>query len=114
VADSRQAVIEGDLDAALEDARDAASLEPWAATPHLQQALVLEEKGEFTAAAHEAALAVEKEPFNWEHRWTLSRIEEAGGNKDQATFNFYAARELNRLAPYFTRDQDASALTPLE
>ena len=47
--DSRDAAADGRLAAALEDSRTAERLQPYAATPHLQQALVLEQAGALAA-----------------------------------------------------------------
>ena len=49
--DSRAAAADGRLDAALQDSRTAERLQPYAATPHLQRALVLEQAGALAAAA---------------------------------------------------------------
>ena len=62
---SRTAVAEGRLDDALDAADDAISIQPYAATPRLQAALVLERLGRFDEAASLATEATERESTNW-------------------------------------------------
>ncbi len=62
---SEQDVNRGRLDSALSEARSAADIQPYAATPRLQEALVLERQGKFGQAAAAARLATPKESTNW-------------------------------------------------
>ena len=70
---ARQAPAPGDSPEAIARADDARSLEPWAATPWLQLALVNELAGDFDAAALAAREATEREPTNWRPWLVLSR-----------------------------------------
>lgn len=85
----------GDLDSALEEARSARNVEPAAATPRLQEALVLETKGDFAAAAAAARAATERESTNWRTWLVLARIEAERGDADAAIRYFQHARSLN-------------------
>ncbi len=76
---SEQDVSQGRLDAALSEARSAADVQPYAATPRLQEALVLERQGKFDQAAAAARQATEKESTNWRTFFVLSRIEAERG-----------------------------------
>jgi hypothetical protein len=69
---------------ALDNARDAADIQPYTATPYMQQALLLEHDGELGAAADAARTATENEPTNWLTWHLLSQIEEERGHKDAA------------------------------
>lgn len=100
---SQAAVRGGDYAAALEDARSAQNVEPAAATPRLQQALVLELMGDFAAAEAAAREAVDRESTNWRLWLVLSRIAAENGNADAAVDAYKEARNLNPLGEIFER-----------
>jgi hypothetical protein len=99
---SKENVDAGNLSAALSDAEAAADRTPWAATPDLQQALVLELQGDLDAAAARARAATEDEPTNWQNWFVLSRIERARGSRTAAAQAYEEARELNPRSPLFS------------
>ncbi len=103
VRESESEVRAGELSTALEDARSAQRVEPWAATPRLQQALVLELQGRLDAAAAAAVAATERESTNWRTFLVLSRIEAERGNADASIAAYRKARSLNPLSPLFQR-----------
>lgn len=103
IRDSEAAVREGDLEAALADARSAENVEPGAATPRLQQALVLELQGNLPAASEAAREATDRESTNWRTWLVLSRIEAERGNADAALAAYRKAKSLNPLSPLFDR-----------
>lgn len=103
VRSSESAVRSGNLSAALEDARSAQNVQPDAATPRLQQALVLEIQGELPAAAAAAKGATERESTNWRTWLVLSRIEAEQGHADAAIAAYRKAKSLNPLSPIFER-----------
>jgi O-Antigen ligase len=92
-----------DLSAALDDARSAQNVEPGAASPRLQQALVLETEGELPAAAAAARAATDRESTNWQLWMVLSRIEAQRGNTAAAISDYEKARSLNPRSPLFAR-----------
>jgi hypothetical protein len=106
VRDSESAVRAGDLTAALTDARSAENVQPGAATPRLQQALILEIEGDLPAAAAAARAATERESTNWRPWLVLSRIEAERGRVDPAVSAYRKAKSLNPLSPLFDRDGD--------
>ena len=73
----------GDTEEALEHARDAADAQPYAATPYMQEALLLAGQESLTEAAEAARAATENEPTNWFTWDVLRQIEEARG-RDKA------------------------------
>jgi len=93
----------GDLSAALEDARSAQNVEPGAATPRLQQALVLELTGDFAGAEAAARQAVDREETNWRNWLVLSRIAAENGNPAASVDAYKEARALNPEAEVFQR-----------
>ncbi len=106
VRDSESAVRSGDLETALTDARSAENVQPGAATPRLQQALVLEIEGNLPAAAGAARAATERESTNWRTWLVLSRIEAERGHVDPAVAAYRKAKSLNPLSPLFDRSGD--------
>ncbi|HET6494522.1 MAG TPA: hypothetical protein VFH61_04045, partial [Thermoleophilia bacterium] len=86
---------------ALERARDAATIQPYAASPHLQEALLLELRGEVDAAVRAARLATVEEPTNWRTWFVLSRLEARAGDAEGSVAAFRIARDLNPRSPLF-------------
>jgi hypothetical protein len=91
------------LDSALADARTASDVQPYAASPYLQQALVFELGGDYDAAAAAAAQATEEEPTNWRTWFVLSRIEAERGDPKAAVEAFNEARSLNPKSLLFSQ-----------
>jgi cytochrome c-type biogenesis protein CcmH/NrfG len=92
-----------DLEQALDSARRGTEIEPWAASPKLQEALVLELQGSLNAAATAARAATDEEPVNWRTWLVLSRLEAFRGNSDEAVAAYREARSLNPRSPLFAR-----------
>jgi Flp pilus assembly protein TadD len=97
--DSRDAAAAGNLAGALEDARAAQRVQPDAATPHLQQALVLEEAGALPDAATAARAATVEEPTNWRTWFVLARINARRGEDAPALSELRKAHRLNPRSP---------------
>lgn len=95
VRQSQDAAQDGNVQGALDDARSAQNVMPDAASPYLQQALVLESAEDFDAAATEIASATEKEPHNWRLWLVRSRIEAERGQATPAVTFYRTARSLN-------------------
>src|SRR5206468_3164205 len=101
VRDSQAAASRGKATKALADARTAASIEPQAATPDLQQALVFERAGQLDTAARYASRAAAREPRNWRPWLTLSRVEAERGHAAASVAAYRHARTLDRRSPIF-------------
>lgn len=91
----------GDLSAALRDARSAQNAQPDAASPRLQEALVLEAQGDLAGAAVAARAATERESTNWRTWLVLSRIEAELGDAPAAVRYYRKARSLNPFSELF-------------
>jgi O-Antigen ligase len=89
----------GDLAAALEAARSAQNAQPSAASPRLQQALVLEAQGMLPSAAESARAATDRESTNWRTWLVLARIEAERGRASAAVRDYRRAKSLN---PHFS------------
>jgi hypothetical protein len=93
----------GDLGAAFAAAQKAQNVQPDAAAPRLQEALVLEEQGNLPAAAAAAHAATERESTNWRNWLVLSRIEAERGRAAAAVSSYREARSLNPRSELFAR-----------
>jgi O-Antigen ligase len=91
----------GNLTAALGDARSAQNVEPGAASPRLQRALVLELLGDFEGAEIAAREATDRESTNWRNWLVLSRIAAEAGHAGTAVAAYEEARALNPHASVF-------------
>lgn len=91
---SQDAVENGDRAAALRHATRATEAEPWAATPYVQRALVLEGQGRLKAAAVDLRRAVDREPENWRQQLLLARVETERGRLRAALDAYDRAQQL--------------------
>ena len=96
---SQSAAQSGNLQAALSDALTAQSLEPYAATPRLQEALVYEALHDFGAASAAITQATDRAPLNWQLWLIRSRIQAEDGHARAAVRDFRRAHALNPLSP---------------
>jgi len=93
--ESQRAARAGELDDALASARSAVRLQPHAATPRLQEALVLELAGKPEGALEAARAATERESTNWRTWLVRSRLAAEADRPAEALEAFERARELN-------------------
>lgn len=89
----------GDLDGARAAAVSARTLQPWAASPHLQLALVDERRGDLRAARSAIAEAIERDRLDWRLWLTAARIDSASGFDRAARAKLDRAVELNPRSP---------------
>jgi O-antigen ligase len=99
--DSQAEVRAQDLAAALGEARTAEDIEPYAASPSLQQALVLELQGDLDGALAAAQEATDREPTNWRTWLVLSQLEAQADNPTGAIEAYREARSLNPRSELF-------------
>jgi hypothetical protein len=99
--DSQSLALRGQLGPALARARDAAKLQPYAATPQMQQALVLEQAGDIPHALTPALRATQDEPTNWRTWLVLSRLQARAGNVPAALAAYRRAHALNPHSAIF-------------
>jgi O-antigen ligase len=92
---SRDAAAAGNLPSAVEHADTARSIEPWAASPYVQLALVAEAERDYETAAERLTQAIDREDRNWQLYYLRSRVERADGDTAAAEADVARARELN-------------------
>ncbi|MGH2964541.1 MAG: O-antigen ligase family protein [Solirubrobacterales bacterium] len=103
LGNSRQEASAGNLKAAAQAAHDAITIEPWAAGPRLQLALVEELGGNLRAANREISEAIDRAPDNWQLWFVRTRLDVKSGNVDGARRALERARELNPRAPFLSQ-----------
>ena len=99
--DSQDAAAQGRLDVALADSRTAERVQPYGATPHLQQALVREQAGQLDPAAEAARAATREEPTNWRTWLVLARLDARRGAVGHALEELRTAQRLNPRSSLF-------------
>jgi tetratricopeptide (TPR) repeat protein len=95
----------GNLQAALDAARHAHDLQPYAGAPLLQQALVLELMHNYGTAANAARDATRADAKNWRPWLVLSRLEAERDHQRDAVSAYLRARSLNPRSPLFPGTQ---------
>ena len=98
---SRELFESGDSPAALDAARSAGDLNPWAATPLVQEALILNAGGRPDGAVRSAREATAKEPRDWRTWFVLTGVAAVAGRPGEASSAFERARALNPRGALF-------------
>ena len=101
VRESQAAADRGNLNAALADSIAAVRVQPYAASAHLQEALVLEAAGDLGPAATAARVATTDSPTDWTTWLTLARIDARHGDDADALAALGRARSLNPYSALF-------------
>lgn len=93
----------GDLAAALASADQARRLQPYASTPQLQRALVLELAGSLDGAATSVSEAIRSSPQDWRLWLVRSRVQAKRGKAAASVADYRRARTLNPRSSIFAR-----------
>ena len=101
IGDSQAAVERRDAEKALDDALAARALQPWAASPYLQLALVEEQTGDLASAREWIGEAIERDALDWRLWLVRTRLETKAGAVDDARRSLRRAAELNPRSPLF-------------
>jgi hypothetical protein len=101
ISQSQAEVRAGNLSSALDDARTARDIQPYSGTASLQEALVLELRGDLDGAAAAAQTATSQESQNWQNWVVLSRLETERGNVSEAVSAYHTAKALNPRSTLF-------------
>jgi len=95
ISSSQAAAARGDLVAAVKDAADARSIQPWSATPYVQLALIQEQAGNLGSARVWIRRAISRDRDDWQLWLTAVRIETEQGAVVAARRSLAEARALN-------------------
>ena len=98
---SQAAARRGDLSDALAAAKRARNIQPWAATPYLQLALVSEEAGALPSARAWIGMAIARDRSDWRLWLASARIDTRLGRVQAAERSLRRAVELNPRSPLF-------------
>lgn len=112
IRESRAAFNARDFPRAMSKAQEAVDSEPWASSPFVQRALVLERQRDYAAAVYDLARARQRAPEDWRIPLLLARVEARRGDAAAALAAYRQARELRPLGQFFsqrvrTRKDDA-------
>ena len=95
---SRAEAEDGDFEAAIDSAQNAADLEPWAAEPRFQLAYLFTLSGDLVSAKAAIEQAIARNRDDWELYLYAGGIAERQGDQVNANANYDRAAELNPLA----------------
>lgn len=101
IRSSQSAVLAGNFRSALADAATAQRIEPEAASPWLQRALILEQLGDVNGASQAIAQAGLRERTNWQIWLVASRIATEANQPGLALADYERARSLNPTSLIF-------------
>jgi hypothetical protein len=101
VRSSQAAAARGQLTQALADANSAQQLQPGAASPRLQRALLLEQLGDVSGAEQAITEAIQREPDNSQLWLVASRIATELGHAKQALADWQRAKSLDPTSVIF-------------
>jgi hypothetical protein len=92
---SKAAAAQGDVAGAIEHAGTARSIEPWAASPYVQLALLAQLQGDHVTAGERMSEAIDREDRNWVLYYLRAKIENEAGEVGAARADLARARQLN-------------------
>jgi hypothetical protein len=96
--ESQRSAATGHLDSALQQAATAMRAQPYALSPALQRALVLELRGDLPRAVVAARAAERKEPLNWRAPFVLARLETERGHVAAGLAAYRRAKSLDHTS----------------
>lgn len=97
ISASQDAAAAGDIGSAINHAKTARSIEPFAASPYVQLGLLAELEGDYATAIERFTQAIDREDRNWQLYYLRSRVEEEAGDLAAARADLDRARRLNPL-----------------
>ncbi len=106
---SQAAAARGDTEAAVSAANDAIDLQPWAAEPRTQLALVYEQAGDLTRAREAIAEAIQRAPDDYRLHLLSARMAAEDGDRTAAAAAVLAAHRLNPRDPQILEQLQASS-----
>jgi hypothetical protein len=95
VTASQRAATDRDLARAIDRAQSAVAIQPWAATPRLQLALVREEAGQINLARRDVGAAIARDDQDWRLQIVAARLAVKAGDIPAGRRYLARARSLN-------------------
>ncbi len=95
---SQAAAADSDIARAVDHAKRARTIEPWAASPYVQLGLLAELQGDYPSAIVHFTRAIEREDNNWQWYYLRSKAEHEAGDEAAAQADLERARQLNPRA----------------
>ena len=111
VNESQQAFRRGDLTTAASRASDARGVQPWAASPRVQLALVYERQGRLRDARDSIQAALARDRSDWRSWLIAARIQSEAGNAAAARADSEHARSLNPKSPIWSQRPAVATIT---
>jgi O-antigen ligase/polysaccharide polymerase Wzy-like membrane protein len=102
---SQSAAAGGDLTSAVNHAKNARSIEPFASSPYVQLGLLAELQRDYPTAVTYLSDAIEREANNWQLYYLRSRVEHEEGDGTRARADFAEAQRLNPLENCLQREE---------
>jgi O-antigen ligase len=94
---STDAIENQEFESAVNHAKTARSIEPFAATPYRQLGLLAEANSEYEEAIHRFGQAIDREDRNWSLYYLRARAEHLAGQNEAAQADLEEAKRLNPL-----------------
>jgi hypothetical protein len=94
---SQAAAADGNIASAVNHADTARSIEPWAASPHVQLGLLAQLQGDYPTAIGRLSQAVNREDRNWLLYYLRSKAKHEAGDATGAADDLRQAQQLNPL-----------------
>ena len=107
--ESQAAAARGDAAAAIAAADDARSVQPWAATPYLQLALLEEQEGNLGEANRHIEDALERDRSDWSTWLVAARVQTKAGFIRRGRQSLRQAERLNRRSQLFESLRDRTS-----
>lgn len=95
---SRDAAASADLAGAVDHAKRARTIEPWAASPYVQLGLLAELEEDYPVAIAHFTEAIDREEDNWQYYYLRSKAKAGAGDEAAAEEDLERARRLNPQA----------------
>jgi O-antigen ligase len=107
--ESQAAAARGDTAAAIDAAEDARGVQPWAATPYLQLALLEEQQGNLGQANRHIEDALERDRSDWTTWLVAARVQTKAGFIRRGRRSLRQAERLNRRSALFEALRDRTS-----
>jgi O-antigen ligase len=110
--ESQARAARGNFPGAVDAAEDARSVQPWAASPHLQLALLAEQRGRLGEANRQVGEALDHDSSDWSIWLVAARVQTKAGFIRKGRRSLRQAERLNRKSQLFEALRDRTRNSP--